>query len=428
MRPTHLPGVLNFYLRWVSLAAVIGVCAGVASACFLVSLDLATAWRLNYPWLIYGLPLGGYVAGFLYHRFGREVEAGNNLIIDQFHEPTATIPWRMAPLVLIGTLITHLCGGSAGREGTAVQMGASLADQWAKVFQFARADREVLLMAGMSAGFGSVFGVPFAGMIFGLEVLAVGRLQASALIQCAVAACVAHYTTLSLGVQHTVYQAPQLPGFDWLALLSIAASGLVFGCAARLFGRLSELISHYSKAWLPSLPKRAALGGLLLLTLYLALPELGRYSGLGVPVISESLRLPVHAYDWLGKLVMTALTLGFGFKGGEVTPLLFVGATLGNALSTVLPVPLELLSALGLVAVFAGAANTPITCTIMAMELFGGSILPYAAIACFASFLASSHHGIYPAQRVQYAKRAYISRTFKVLRGLPRRMRRFAKL
>ena len=415
MPPQSMLQPLLLNLRWPLLAVLIGILAGAASAAFLLLLDFATAARLSHAWLLYCLPLGGFLAGFLYHRYGHAIEGGNNLIIDEFHNPSGVIPLRMAPVVLLGTIITHLVGGSAGREGTAVQMSASLADQLTHLFKFAAANRSKVLMAGMSAGFGSVFGVPLAGTIFGIEVLAVGRLHVTAVIQCGIAAFVAHYTTLALGIHHPPYAAVAIPEFQWLCVTSVAAAGLIFGASARLFGRLSVLISHHSKRLVPYLPLRAALGGTLLAFLYLNVPELTRYSGLGLEVISQSLLTPVPAYDWLGKLGMTALTLGLGFKGGEVTPLLFVGSTLGNALSMVLPVPLGLLAALGLVAVFAGAANTPITCWVMAMELFGVQILPYAALACGASYLASSHHGIYHAQRVYWDKRAYISRAFKWL-------------
>jgi len=416
MPPRPKLQTLLFNLRWFGLAVVIGILAGAASAAFLLLLDIVTAVRLRHAWLLYCLPLGGFLAGFLYHRFGLAVLGGNNLIIDEFHNPSRVIPMRMAPLVLLGTVITHLVGGSAGREGTAVQMSAALADQLTHLFKFAAANRSKVLMAGMSAGFASVFGVPFAGMVFGIEVLAVGRLHLAGVMQCGIAAFVAHHTTLALGIQHSPYPAVPLPAFEWQCVTSVAAAGLIFGAAARLFGRCSVLISHHSQLLVPYLPMRAALGGALLALLYLSFPELSRYSGLGLEVISQSLRTPVLAYDWLGKLSMTALTLGFGFKGGEVTPLLFIGSTLGNALSTVLPAPLGLLAALGLVGVFAGAANTPITCWVMAMELFGAPILPYAAIACGASYLASSHHGIYHSQRVHRDKRAYIRRTFKSLR------------
>lgn len=396
--------ILFYYLKWITIAAIVGVCSGFASAAFLATLEEVTRFRESHGWLLYGMPLGGLLVGGAYHIFGREVEGGNNLIIDEFHDPKAVIPFRMAPLVLIGTVLTHLFGGSAGREGTAVQMGGAIADQFTHSFKLDRSERRTLLMAGMSGGFGSVFGVPFAGMVFGIEVLAVGKLHLWAVVECAVAAFVAHYVTLAIGIHHTHYFKPLLPELTVQAGLLVVMAGIVFGLAARLFAFLSHQIQSVSKLKIPHLPIRALIGGAIISTIFFIVPSIERYAGLGVPIIAQAIEGRVMPYDWIGKLVFTALTLGFGFKGGEVTPLLFIGATLGNALSSILPLPLPLLSSVGFVAVFAGAANTPIACTIMAMEIFGKEIGLFAALACFASYAASGHRGIYRAQKVHIHK------------------------
>jgi len=322
---------------------------------------------------------------------------------------------------LLGTLLTHLFGGSAGREGTAVQMGGSIADQLTHVFKINPGERRTLLMAGMSGGFGSVFGVPFAGTFFGLEVLAVGRLHLWALLECAIAAFVAHYVTLALGVHHTRYISPEIPALSLMNVLVVIVAGIAFGGAARLFAMLSEQIGGVSKKIVKYLPWRAVIGGAIISLLYFAAPLLTRYAGLGVPYIVSSLKTSVPIYDWLGKLTMTALTIGTGFKGGEVTPLLFIGSTLGNALAQFLPLSLELLGCLGLVGVFAGAANTPFACTLMAMELFGPGIAVYAAIACFASYAVSGPRGIYRSQRVHVPNGSYVSRSADFIRHLFRR-------
>lgn len=398
-----------------------GIGCGLASAAFLALLEAISGFRNSHAWLLYLMPLGGLLVGTVYHAFGRKVEGGNNLIIDEFHDPKAVIPFRMAPLVFIGTIVTHLFGGSAGREGTAVQMGGSIADQLTHLFKMNRDERRTLLMAGMSGGFGSVFGVPFAGMIFGLEVLAIGRLHLWGIVECAVAAFVAHYVTLAFGIHHTIYNQPAIPELTAFTGLSTVAAGIIFGLAARLFALLSDHISRISKSKIPFLPLRAFLGGGLISLLFFFAPVLTRYAGLGVPIIVESMKNPVMPYDWIGKLVLTALTLGVGFKGGEVTPLLFVGATLGNALSGFLPLPLPLLATLGFVAVFAGAANTPFACTVMAMELFGPNVGLLAAIACFASYSVSGHHGIYHAQPIHVPKSRYASRTLEIINDLFRK-------
>ena len=317
--------LLRYVAKWGALATVVATLAGSASALFLFALDWATQTREANRWLIWGLPVAGFCVGWLYLKFGQRVEAGNNLLIDEIHDPQKVVPLRMAPLVLGGTVISHLFGASVGREGTAVQMGGALADQLTHLFRLGHVDRRMVLMAGISAGFASVFGTPLAGAVFALEVLAIGRMRLDALLPCVIAAVV------------------MWGSFD-------------------------------------------------------------RYIGLGIPVMVEAFAHPLAPTDFLGKMVFTIASLGSGFKGGEVTPLFYIGATLGNALAPLLDVPFALLAAVGFVAVFAGAANTPIASTLMAMELFGAEIGVFAALACVMSYVCSGHSGIYRAQRVAHRK------------------------
>jgi H+/Cl- antiporter ClcA len=391
------------------------------SAFFLAALNWTTVFREQHSWLLFFLPLGGLVVGGIYHAFGKRVEGGNNLIIDEFHDPKSVIPFRMAPLVLFGTVVTHLFGGSAGREGTAVQMGGSIADQLTNILKLNSDERRKLLMAGIAGGFGSVFGVPFAGMVFGMEVLAIGRLNLWAALECAVAAFVAHGVTLAWGIHHTEYTHPVVTGLTNSSALIAIVAGVSFGLVARLFGICSDRISQFSKSIIPYLPLRSFVGGAIIALIFFLMPMTIRYSGLGVPIIVNSFKDVLPIYDWFGKLFFTALTLGTGFKGGEVTPLLFVGATLGNMLSQFLPLALPILAAMGFVGVFAGATNTPFACTIMAMELFGPDIAMFAALACFASYAVSGHHGIYHTQRIFRSKSKYASRTAEFARFLFRR-------
>lgn len=418
---TLLQRFIRYYPRWAVICVCIGIMCGLASAIFLIVLERTTEVREHNPWLLYLLPLGGIVVGCVYHFWGRSVEGGNNLIIDQFHDPKTVIPFRMAPLVLLGTILTHLFGGSAGREGTAVQMGGSIADQFTHILKMDRGNRRTLLMAGMAGGFGSVFGVPFAGTIFGIEVLAIGRIQFWGIIECAISAFVAHYVTLACGVHHTAYLHPEITSFTTMDGVYIMLTGIACGLAARLFVLFVDTISRFSKRTIKLLPLRAALGGVIVSLLFFLFPVIVRYSGLGVPIIVSSLKGQLPIYDWFGKLAMTALTLGTGFKGGEVTPLLFVGSTLGNALSNIFPVALPILASVGFVAVFAGAANTPFACTLMAMELFGPNIWFFAALACFSSYAVSGHHGIYHTQRIHIPKTKYASRTVDMLNFIMRR-------
>ena len=407
-RLSALADLLQHLLKWLLLAFVVAVLAGTASAAFLAALDWATRTRLAHAWLIWLLPVAGFAVGWLYLRYGSSVEGGANLLIDEIHDPKKIIPLRMAPLVLGGTVLSHLFGASVGREGTAVQMGGALADQLTRMFRLNNEDRRIILMAGISAGFASVFGTPLAGALFGLEVLAIGRLRYEAMLPCLAAAVIADQVGLLWGqlfnIQHTHYAVPLIPALSAWTLCAMVIAGVLFGLTGKIFAQATHGLSALMKRRISYAPLRPLIGGLVV-ALAVWLLGTDRYIGLGIPTIVDALQEPLPAWDFLGKMAFTIVSLGTGFKGGEVTPLFFIGATLGNALGPLLHQPVALLAAIGFVAVFAGAANTPIASTLMAMELFGAEIGVYAAIACVVAYLFSGHAGIYRAQRSGHAKR-----------------------
>lgn len=382
--------------------------AGTASALLLVTLAASTDFREEHKWIIALLPLAGLIVGLLYRYYGTSVEAGNNLLLEEIHNPQAVIPIRMTPLVLFGTAVSHLFGGSAGREGTALQMGASLADQLSRPLRLNGADRRILLMSGISAGFGSVFGTPLAGAVFGLEVLAFGRLDYDALFPCLLASVIGDIVTRAWGVHHTIYRVSEVVPLNPRALLATVAAGICFGLVGMLFAKITHGITHWFKRIIRWAPARPVLGGVVVAAAVFLLGTT-RYIGLGIPTISAAFTSHLRPWDFAAKFLFTAVTLGSGFKGGEVTPLFFIGATLGNALSVLLPLPASLLAGMGFVAVFAGAANTPIASTLMAIELFGPEAGSFAAIACVVSYLFSGHAGIYQAQRIGTSKHRFFA-------------------
>lgn len=386
------------HLRRWAFAAAGGIMAGTAATLFLYLLNLATDLRAGHPSLVFGLPLAGLAIAVAYHRYGRNAAGGNNLVFEEIHDPNRTLPARMAPMILLSTVVTHLFGGSAGREGTVVQMGASLADQISRFFKVTSDERRALLVAGAGAGFGAAVAAPWAGVIFGMEVIQVGKLRLFAWTESLIASFVAYGMTVLLHAPHTHYPIPEIPMISASALFGAAAAGVVFGLCALIFSRL---VHAYEKAL--ALAVRAPLwrpvaGGIAVLFLFLAMGT-DRYLGLGIPVIRQALENVTPWTDPLWKTLFTVLTVGSGFKGGEFVPLVFIGSTVGQVLADWLPITATFAASLGFAAVFAGASNTPIACTLMAMEIFGARIAPYAALACALSFLCSGRRGIYSSQK-----------------------------
>lgn len=388
--------------QWLLLGSVVGVLCGTASALFLWLLELATAFRTGHETIVFALPVAGLALGWAMERFGQSIKAGNNLVIDTIHDDGPEIPLRMAPMVLVGTVVTHLFGGSAGREGTAVQMGASLTDWLSHRLGVNAAVRRQLLAAGVAGGFGSVFGTPIAGAVFGLEFVVLGRLEYRALVPALVASVVGDLTTRFLGILHTPYPASPVVPLNLLLLAKWVVFAAAIALATTSFIELTHFIKKRGEAL--RLPLRMALGGVAVIVLW-KLVGTSDYLGLGVPMIVRSFSDPsLPAFAFALKLVFTAITVGSGFIGGEVTPLFFVGAALGSVLARVLGIPIELGAGVGLAAVFAAASNTPLALSIMAMELLGAGVFPHVAIVCVLAYLFTGHRSIYPSQRLSFGK------------------------
>lgn len=400
-------------LTALPLAAVVGALCGTASALFLALLDRATVFREAHEGIIYTLPVAGLAIGAIYERYGTSILPGNNLVIDALFatsgergsaEQPAPIPLRLAPMVLLATVLTHLFGGSAGREGTAVQMGGALADAVASRVPKKAQLRHALLSAGVAGGFGSVFGTPLAGAIFAMEFVVIGRPNYAAVGATLLAAYVGDFTTRALGITHSSYpQVATVPITPILLGKWVLFAGLV-ALTTIAFIELLHVIKKQATRLLPRLPLRMAAGGVAIVLLW-KLSGTSEFLGLGVPTILRAFHDPnLASYTFIAKLVATAVTLGAGFQGGEVTPLFYVGAALGNLCAPLLGVPTELAAGVGLAAVFAAASNSPIALTVMAVELLGGPILPHAFVVCVVAFLLTGSRSIYPAQRISRLK------------------------
>lgn len=413
--------VIYYFLRWTAIIVPIAMVIGSVVALFLWLLTASTHYRFAHPWLFYLLPVAGVAIHFLYKLYGQSAERGNNLIIDEIHKPGGGVPKRMAPLILITTVITHLFGGSAGREGTAVQIGGSLANFIGSKFNLEPADMRMVLTAGIAAGFGAVFGTPLAGTIFAIEVLTIGRIQYTALLPCLIAGVVGDATVAAWGVQHTAYHIRYITveqtifghhlAINFWLLFKVMVASACFGMAAYIFTGLLHWVKAAANAFIRTgwmIPVSGAVI-IIALTFILGKPD---YLGLGVDpqqpgavtIVSAFEQGGAHFFSWLWKLIYTVITLGTGFKGGEVTPLFYIGATLGNTLANLLNAPVSLFAALGFIAVFAGATNTPLACTIMGIELFGSQHAIFFAVACFTAYYFSGKTGIYSAQFTNEAK------------------------
>lgn len=412
---------LRNFLRVMLAIIPVAIAIGSMVALFLWLLNLAIHFRFGHKWLLYLLPLAGALIHIIYQSVGKSSEKGNNLLIDEIHQPGGGIPKRMAPIILLTTIITHLFGGSAGREGTAVQMGGSIAAMFGRWFKRDAQQMKILLIAGIAAGFGAVFGTPLTGAIFAIEVLTIGSMEYKSFFPALLASIIADITVSAWGIHHTAYhidiikQMPYLLSaylpFDMLLILKVILAAVIFGLVSYLFAIAvhqikSVFLKLFKIRWLIPIA-----GGLIIIAItfllgkpdYLSLGIDAEYPG-AITIPSAFHTGGADLWSWLWKTIYTTITLGTGFKGGEVTPLFYIGATLGNTLAGLLNTPVSLFAALGFIAVFAGATNTPIACTFMGIELFGSEHALLFAIACFTAYLCSGHTAIYSSQRKMHGE------------------------
>ena len=389
--------IFKNFIKWFLLSVLSGCIVGIVISMFLKSLQIATDIRKYNPFIIFLLPFGGALVSYLYLKYGKDSSKGNNLIIERINKGEADIPFRMAPLVFFGTFITHLFGGSAGREGTGVQIGASICSKLSKVLKLNKKDSTIIIISGVSSGFSVVFGTPISGTVFGLEVSTVGKMRYEAIIPCLISSYIGNYIAKLFKVQHAHYAMDVVSSSDYVIFYKVILCSILFGLISRLF---SELIHYLKKCFTKLIPKpyvKSFVGGCIVVLIAFLL-RTQMYLGLSLDLLKISFESSVIGYAFLIKLILTSITLTTGFQGGEVTPLFVIGATFGNFLSSIINLPISFLAGLGMIGVFCGGTKTPLASFIMGLELFGGGNIKYIFITCVISYVFSGKSGIYTSQ------------------------------
>lgn len=391
-------------LKWFFLATFVGFFIGLAVTVFLKLLEavsLETSKVRNYYLF---LPLALMTSGFLIKYFAPDAEGhGTEKVIEAIHKKAGKIPIVVVPIKLLATLLTLGFGGSAGKEGPCAQIGAAISSFFASLFKFSDQDRRKFVICGISAAFATVFGTPFAGAIFGVEVLYIGSLLYDVLLPSFVAGVTAYQVALHFGIKYFSQPLTVLPPLTEFFLFKVIFAGLIFGLGAFLLVEIMDIGSKLSKKLTIPLPWKGLLGGFIIVALTYV--SSAKFLGLGIPTIQGYLKgVPAGTLDFLWKIIFTVVTLSFAGSGGIITPIFFIGAALGSLVGQIYGLDITTFSALGFVGVLAGAANTPIAASILAIEIFGGQIGSYAALTCILSYLVSGHRTVYPSQILKMKK------------------------
>lgn len=393
---------LKDFFSWVVAASITGIVIGAVGVAFVKGLHIVNDFRAEHPAIIFGLPIAGIIIVTLYKICDYENDGGTNLIISTIHAKTE-IPFRMAPLIFISTLLTHLFGGSAGREGAALQLGGSIGNQLARWFKLNEKDVRMMVMSGMSAAFAAIFGTPMAAVIFAMEVNSVGIMYYSAFVPCVISALVASSFANKFGVHAEYFGEVEALAFQLTPAIKFAILGICCALISVVFCITLHKVQHWYKHRFPNAYVRVVAAGIIIIALTYIL-ETNAYSGAGVNLIEEAIagHAPQAAFLW--KIVFTALTLGAGFKGGEIVPSFAIGATFGCLFASIVGLPASTCAAVGMIAMFCGVTNSPIASMIIGFELFGFDIMKYLLIAVSISYMLSGYYSLYHEQKIMYSK------------------------
>ena len=389
-------------LKWIIFAIIVGAIVGLCGTAFYFALSLVTVLRTQNTWLIFLLPLGGLGIVAMYRFLHNEKDTGTNLVISAIHSDDE-LPLRMAPLIFVSTLITHLFGGSAGREGAALQMGGSIGNALGKLFHVDDKDKHVMIMCGMSAAFSALFGTPMAAAILPMEMVSVGVMYYIALVPCVISSLVAHGIAYSFGVSNEMFIIRSIPKFGIMTSIEISVLAILCALVSILFCVLLHKSEDLYKRFFTNPYIRVIAGGCIIIVLTLLVGNQD-YNGTGINIIEHCINGTVRPEAFLLKMIFTALTLGAGYKGGEIVPSFFTGAAFGCLFGNLLGFSPTLCTAVGMTAVFCGVTNCPITSLLISFELFGYDGMPYFLLATALSYMLSGYFGLYRSQKIVYSK------------------------
>ena len=398
-------------VKWVIFAVIVGGIVGLCGTAFYFALSFVTVLRTQNSWLIFLLPAGGLAIVALYRLLHNENDTGTNLVLSAIHS-NDELPLRMAPLIFVSTLITHLFGGSAGREGAALQMGGSIGNALGKLFRFDEKDKHVMIMCGMSAAFSALFGTPMAAAILPMEIVSVGVMYYIALVPCVISSLVAHGIAYSFGVSNELFTIGNIPAFRVMSAVKISVLAVLCALVSILFCVLLHQSEELYKRFFKNAYLRAFIGGCIIIVLTLLVGN-QNYNGTGINIIEQCINGTVRPEAFLLKMIFTALTLSAGYKGGEIVPSFFTGAAFGCLFGNLLGFSPTLCTAVGMTAVFCGVTNCPITSLLISFELFGYDGMPYFLLAIAFSYMLSGYFGLYRSQKIVYSKYKtnYINKT-----------------
>lgn len=404
---------MKLFSKWTLISIITGLTVGAFSTLFAFTMNMVTEYREKNDYILYFLPFAGLITVFLYNAFKFKNDKGTNLVISTIHAQS-DIPFKMAPLIFITTILTHLFGGSAGREGAALQLGGSIGNQLGRWFRLDDADKRVVILCGMSAAFSAVFGTPLAAAVFSMEVVSIGVMYYAALVPCAFSSLIATYFATNFGVRGEDFKFIEFPSLTFLNTFEIICLAVLCAGLSIVFCIMLHKTGDLFRKYLKNPYIRIFIAGAVIVGMSLLL-NTRDYNGAGIPIISKALQGEAVPYAFILKMIFTAVTIEAGFRGGEIVPSFFIGATFGCMFGSIVGFSPSVCAAVGLISLFCGVTNCPITSILISFELFGADGIPYFLIAVAISYFMSGYYGLYHDQTIVYSKykAKYINRHTK---------------